>query len=461
MGLFVGVLTALLIVRFVWRKVRSPSRPLLTVFLDTLCDLPHFFSLGPWSRPADIINAVSSAIKETNLTDFGQEEGQEGEVNDFIQRYDATRKYGLANSHARYSPAGYLIIQQVFVKKMKERLQLIDYIKHHPSINNIKLKPPVFVIGLTRTGTTFLHEKLGLHESVRVHSTWEQFVPIPTTNDEDIQAQEKDRQQRYQQNRSKFDLLFKHIVSEKIQYIHRIGYDEPEECTVPCSYGLPWAITELPFHIFAAEETFPMGAGKAFDLYRKILQLFTWQSADRRDKDFTWMLKCPFHLPYLEELIESFPGATIVWTHRDPAQCIASACSLFQTLMEMGMEEDSIDPILIGKAIMKYSKLCLAKAEASLEKLKGKIKIVHVRYEDNVKKSKDVCKRIFETAEIPFTSTYEEKLDAYLHENELERQRMKAKKGQTAMHDYKPEEYGLTAQLIREEFKDYIAKYNL
>lgn len=453
---FVAIVVVALVVRFVWRKYRSPNRPVLTVLLDTLCEVPAMLKMGPWGKGADVNYAVAEAIKQTRLADFGMND--EGA---FIRRLDEVRKVGMKNSKAFYSPSGYAIIQYVFVKKMKERLLMIDYIKRHPAIDRIKLKAPVFVIGLTRTGTTFLHEKLGLHESVRMHYTWEQMSPLPGTDDDAVASLDADRKARYSANKAAFNFLFKYIIGEKIQYIHRIGYDEPEECTVPCSFDLPWSLTELPNHVYAAEETFPLGAGKAFEFYAKVLKLFTYQSSERRDQDFTWMLKCPFHLPYLEELVKAFPGATIVWTHRDPAQCIASACSLFQTLQHMGMEEASVDPKRLGAAIMKYSALCLQKAEESLEKLKGQVKVVHVRYADNVSKPKDVCRQVYEAAGIPFSAEYEAKLDDYLRRNEEERIRMKAKKGAAEMHEYKPEDYGLTAAGIRAEFKDYISKYNL
>ena len=58
------------------------------------------------------------------------------------------------------------------------------------------------------------------------------------------------------------------------------------------------------------------------------------------DAEYTWMLKSPFHLPYLEELFATFPDATVIWTHRDPAECIASACSLYWHLMSMATESE-------------------------------------------------------------------------------------------------------------------------
>ncbi|RYH30221.1 sulfotransferase [archaeon] len=457
MSVPVLVISTVLVARFIWRKWRSPTRPVLTVILDTLFDLPALLKISFWSRPFSLSYAVTEAIKETNLTEFGfNEDG------DFIKRYELTRKYGLDKSGAVISPAGHALGQHAFLKKMKERLFFVDFLRRHPSIQEVKLKAPIFVIGLTRTGTTFLHERLGLHEQVRSHYTWEQLAPVPSTHDESITVQDADRQRRYKGNKQTFNFLFRFIIGEKIQHIHRIGYDEPEECTVPCSFSMPWALSELPWHIISAAETLPLGAGKTFELYRAFLQLLTWQAKERRDQDFTWMLKCPFHLPYLEELAVSFPGCTIVWTHRDPAQCIASACSLFQTLMQFACEDYSVDPVLMGRAVMQYSRLCLDKAEASLEVLQKKgIKVVHVRYADNLKKPKEVCREVLEQANIAYTAQYDAKLDEYLKKNAEEREKMKAAGGKAEVHEYKPEDYGLTAEKIRAEFKDYVEKYKL
>ncbi len=333
--------------------------------------------------------------------------------------------------------------------------------KKHPAIKDIKVNSPVFVIGFPRTGTTFLHELLGLHEAVRMHYTWEQFTPIPTTHDESREALKADRVSRYNKNKPTFDLMFKYLIGQEIQHIHRIGYDEPEECTIPCAFELPWALTELPFNVYAAEQLFPMGAGDAFVYYRKFLQLMTWQSEDRAGQEFTWMLKCPFHLPYLEELQREFPSATVVWTHRDPAECIASACSLYETIMRMGMEEASIDPVALGRAVMRYTKLSLDKAEASLQKLGGKLKVIHVRYADNVRNSQQVCRDVFEQAGIPASPVYDAKVSEYLARSAEERKRAKESRGASAVHEYRPEDYGLTTAQIHAEFADYIAKYNL
>jgi hypothetical protein len=75
---------------------------------------------------------------------------------------------------------------------------IIDYLKKHPKVNNIEFNDaPVFVIGFPRTGTTVLHELLGLHQDVKMHYTYEQIASVPTTNENSIEAFEIDRKKRY------------------------------------------------------------------------------------------------------------------------------------------------------------------------------------------------------------------------------------------------------------------------
>jgi hypothetical protein len=55
-------------------------------------------------------------------------------------------------------------------------------------------------------------------------------------------------------------------------------------------------------------------------------------------------------------------------------------------------------------------------------------------------------------------------LDAYLQKNAESRKKLKEKKDikdSKPLHEYSPEDFGLTAEMISNEFKDYIKKYNL
>lgn len=455
--ILVAAVAVKVFISFLARKNRSPHRTTLTCFLDACCELFSYLRVGPWADPPTIQTSMKNAMKNTKLSDWG---GKDNNFN-FVTRYSRVREVGMAKSGAKLSPIGGYFTQQALDRRMECRLKLVDYFKRHPNLRDIKLKAPVFVIGFTRTGTTFLHEMLGLHEEVRFHYTWEQLDPIPGVDSDDIAVHTADRVERYNKNKPNFEMLFNYVISRQIQDIHRIGYDEPEECTIPCGLELPWSLSELALGPFAIDEVEDLGAGEAFVFYRRFLQLLEWQSEDRRNKDFTWMLKCPFHLPYLKELHSEFPEATVVWTHRDPADCIASACSLYQTLLCMGMEESTVDPVKLGQAVMHYTKRSLEMAEKTIAELGTKFKILHIRYADTIKNPKDTCRRVYEKAGLTFSDQYSNKLDKYLQDSAEQRRKVRERKQSKVVHTYCPEDYGLTGDQIREEFKDYISKYNL
>jgi hypothetical protein len=393
------ILLQLAIIDVIRRKRACPDVPLLTCILNTLCVIPHALKIGPFGVEPSMAKMLPVMLaKSGGLTDLGDKERK------FVTRYETARVVAFQKAKFRYTPCGHIAIQTSMKTRLGVQLQFNDYLSKHREIEQQKMKDPIFIIGFPRTGTTFLHELLGIHPGVRMHYTWEQFDPIPRTSDSSIEAQEADRQRRYHGNRSAFN-LFLTLTGDRIQSIHRIGYDESEECTTPCAMDLPWVIATLPFITYAAKEVSDLGGGQVFKTYRKYLKLLQWQSKDRRDQDFTWMLKCPFHLPYLTELFEEFPNSTVVWTHRDPADCIASACSLYETILLFTMEPDSIDKAKLGQAVLEYTRVCLDKAFASIKKAGPNVKILHIRYADNVKNPKEMCRSVFEKVLIIYIYT--------------------------------------------------------
>lgn len=441
---------------FYGRRKKSSSRPLLASILDSICFFPFAFKLGNWSKPNDINFALKEAMRSTGLNDFGSDD-----ISDVASRYDIARRLGLERSKAQYTPAGYFLTQRTLVKRMVVRLKLFNYVKKHPSVNKIEIKKPIFIIGFPRTGTTFLHELLGLHPGVQMHYTWEQIDPIPTTDNESFQALMKERKKRHDGNKFVNNLLIS-LMGDSIQRVHRIGYDEPEECTTPLSMDLPYAFTELPFIPFTAKESVAIGCGNAFKNYYKYLQVLTFQQTDVTNPApaKTWMLKCPFHLPYLTELNNSFPDAIVVWTHRNPVECIASACSLYETLLRTIAEEDSIDRYALGLAVLEYTTICLTKAIESIAKIdkKSPNQVIHVKYKQTIRSPKELCRAVVAKADMAYGAEYDARLDQYLRASDDKRRQLKGKTSD-AVHEYRLEDYGLSAALIAARFAEYIATY--
>jgi hypothetical protein len=164
----VGALVGFILLEFIYRKMKSGSKPSGALLIDSFLDLFRMLGVGPYSKGSDIGTALIEAAKSTGLSDYGNTELM-------VKLYETTRNVAVARSSAKYSPVGHFLAQRMIVKRMEIRLQMIDYIRKHPKVSDVKFdRPPIFVIGFPRTGTTFLHELLGLHPAVRQHYTWEQ-----------------------------------------------------------------------------------------------------------------------------------------------------------------------------------------------------------------------------------------------------------------------------------------------
>ena len=81
--------------------------------------------------------------------------------------------------------------------------------------------------------------------------------------------------------------------------------------------------------------------GPVYRNYRTVLQLLSFQETKQQQQQGAaappprrWILKSPGHLGHVKSLRDAFPGAKIVWTHRDPRQSMPSLCSLFRTFQE-------------------------------------------------------------------------------------------------------------------------------
>ena len=53
-----------------------------------------------------------------------------------------------------------------------------------------------------------------------------------------------------------------------------------------------------------------------------------YQLLDSQTPGQQWIMKCPLHLWYLKELLQAFPDARIIHTHRSVAKAVPSVCSL-------------------------------------------------------------------------------------------------------------------------------------
>ena len=72
---------------------------------------------------------------------------------------------------------GQLCIRNDILRLLGNRLQLVEDRKRFPEIADEIIQPPLFITGLPRSGTTFLHALLSQDPANRVPQVWELMYP--------------------------------------------------------------------------------------------------------------------------------------------------------------------------------------------------------------------------------------------------------------------------------------------
>ena len=107
------------------------------------------------------------------------------------------------------------------------RLQHVEYIKRNPTIKNVPVRAPVFVTGMPRSGTTFLHRLLSLDPAVRAPFLWELMSPVPRTKSKDLNDLNDDRNHRMKWARKVINRR-RNLGDEALVHLHEVDSDLPE-----------------------------------------------------------------------------------------------------------------------------------------------------------------------------------------------------------------------------------------
>ena len=83
----------------------------------------------------------------------------------------------------------------------------------------------------------------------------------------------------------------------------------------------------------------------SYEYLRTILKVLQWLRGGER-----WVLKSPQHLEQFGPLVSTFPDATFVVTHRDPASVTVSMATMVAYTSRMSVEH--IDPPAIGELLV-------------------------------------------------------------------------------------------------------------
>lgn len=283
--------------------------------------------------PLDARGLIDTACRRTGLADFGPEHWR-APFETLCRDLDGPASLTLMG---RLMTRGDLLIW------LENRLHITALLRAHPEIEDEVIVAPVFIVGLPRSGTSILFEVLSRDPTFGVPETWEALFPCPPPT-----AATYAHDPRIARAHARVT-QWTRVVPE-FATMHEMGGRIPAEC------GLLMANSFVSDHIAALHHAPEYGAlyaaadmRPAYHDHRTILRILQW-----RNPRGHWLLKAPAHQNHLEVLLETYPDARIIQTHRDPIVCMASTTSLMGCLLfmrsDLPFDAPAFEDIMLGDA---------------------------------------------------------------------------------------------------------------
>lgn len=270
---------------------------------------------------------MDQARAESGLDDFGP--------TDFVERLDV---YCTAlREEAGLSALGWFNNHSQLVKTLKNRLQIEALVAREPQILDLEITAPVVICGLPRTGTTHLHNLISADPAMRSLPYWESLEPVPADSERVAPGAPDPRVERCQTG-----LDFMHAAMPLFDRMHEMTVDHVHE-------EIQLLMIDLSTMLMETSVLVPSWAAyyaehdqtSSYRYMRKVLQCCQHLRGGER-----WVLKSPQHLEQFPVLVDVFPDATFVVTHRDPVAVTASMTTMVNYGARMSVAHP--DPLVFG-----------------------------------------------------------------------------------------------------------------
>ncbi len=379
---------------------------------------------------------VAAARRRTRLHAFGDESF----------RVPLRRLLASIETEARLHPVGRLLVRQILVRNLATRLRVGALFDLHPEIAAQPVVAPVFIVGLQRTGTTLLQRLLALHPALRALASFEAVNPAPL-------LERRPRPGRPDPRIAQAELAERGVryLAPDFFAVHPLVPHGQEEDSLLFDPGFhstsAEALMNLPGFSAWLES---IDHGGPYREYRELIRLLLWQRpGPTRAGAVRWLGKTPLHLEHLRALLETFPEARIVHTHRDPTRTLASFCSM--VAHGRGFFSDRVDPLEIGRQWLAKTLRMVERGMTDRARI-GEQSFLDVHYRDLLVDPLKEVRRICDFVGAPLPAEAERGVRAFLADHPQHAH---------GVHAYALADFGLDGAEVRRAFTDYRERYDI
>lgn len=369
---------------------------------------------------------IEEAMRATGLDRFDSESFREG-LDVYLS--DVNR--------ADYSDAGRARMKANLIELLANRLKTTDYLANRPEVLERPVERPVFVFGIPRTGTTLLSNLLECDPARRSPLTWEIDDPVPPATSATLKTDPR-AIARLEQEKAML------AARPEMGKYYRNSAIYPNECIFFMAHDFKALALEsrgrLPNYrdwLFSTDMT------SAYQYHKRFLQLL------QADAPGVWNLKMPSHALWIDTILQVYPDARLVWTHRDPFTATGSFCSII-SLAHMGFT-GRVDTEWLGENCVWQAKQHVDRIMEARDRL-GEDRIIDVHYADLVNDPLATVRSLYKALGDEFTPEAEAAMQAWLDDNPQDK---------FGKHEYKLDRFGLSVEALKPIFEPYLARYDV
>eukprot|EP01055_Gregarina_sp_Pseudo9_P003855 Gregarina_sp_Pseudo_9__3854@NODE_3_length_7435_cov_15_869389_g2_i0_p1_GENE_NODE_3_length_7435_cov_15_869389_g2_i0NODE_3_length_7435_cov_15_869389_g2_i0_p1_ORF_typecomplete_len1091_score146_88Sulfotransfer_3/PF13469_6/3_7e24NAD_binding_4/PF07993_12/1_9e15Sulfotransfer_1/PF00685_27/0_00059NmrA/PF05368_13/0_0071Sulfotransfer_4/PF17784_1/3_4e02Sulfotransfer_4/PF17784_1/0_31Sacchrp_dh_NADP/PF03435_18/0_089Sacchrp_dh_NADP/PF03435_18/1_8e04Semialdhyde_dh/PF01118_24/0_094Epimerase/PF01370_21/0_12RmlD_su len=426
----------------------------------------HFFPPDSRGTLSTFEDCRKEAIKISGgLENFGPH------IDTFLEGWKIFLKSIQEPSNPQPTFWGRASITRTIIVYMTTHLYMTERERVCPKILDEEIKAPLFVVGLNRAGTTFVHSMLGqdtanhrcpvLLEMLFPYGEFGNYQPVGLEVN-DMATWEQDPRRA-----AATELITLQMGSElkkHMEALHsRIAVSYEEDLVafelVGRSYSMAAGFQADSFMNWLFENDAAQ-IRNAYPFHKRLFQHLQYQRPGKR-----WIFKMPWHLWTIETLFETYPDAELVFVHRRPSSAIQSWCGLEKLLHSNFLVRADLKKIgerglltmslLIDKALQYQESLAMKFVQEHPD-LQPPQSFFYNLYFDQMVESPIVCIReIYERIGLgPLTLTAESAMWAFMEEAQKHRASVAKMYPHCDLGDV-----GLTKRDIKTQFAAYYAMY--
>jgi len=385
-------------------------------------------TLGLLDRSIDADRLIRDARRQTGLTEFG-DTSFIGPLSRLLDAFSTESALGLVGRSAT---------RWDVVRFLSNLLWLHDALIRAPAMRSETIRQPIFITGLPRSGTTFLHRLMMTDVDNRAPLVWETIYPSPSA------GSPKQRIARVARQLKTFEWL-----APAFRALHPLDATSPQECSEITAHVFRSLRFDTNYHIPSYRAWLDADVVHnlpAYRFHKRFLQYLQHQDGIAR----RWVLKCPEHLFALQAIRTVYPDARLVFVHRDPVKVLLSQARLTEVLRQpftRRLDPRTLGPIESQRWLDGTRRMMAIGNDAGLPD-----PVCHIHHMDLISDPVSTVDTVYRHFGMQLQPRTAAAIEQYVAARP---------KGGYGEHHYQFEDHGLVEQRERSRFRPYMVRFGV